>query len=424
MKAKFASLLVVVLLTATAQLSAQRSITVEAINDDISYYLDLKAVATVFGDSRDLEDFERRLNDYDSQISNLDLNSDGEVDYLRVIETSEKNVHLVVIQAVLDRDVYQDVATIVVERDKYRRSYVQVVGDPFLYGYNYIIEPVYYRTPYILSWFWTPRYHRWVSPYYWGYYPHYYHRYRPIEINLYMSHIHSHINHHHNYRYADNYRSERAMRLHNSVSRNDYGQRHPERNFNSRHADVTNRAAFDKYNNNRGSQGATNESGRRSNYDNSNNNNNRPNSGTRNEYGTRTDNGSRNQNNNSGSNSNVRTETGRGNSSGTYNRGSNSGSDNHVNRDNNQNRPTTVTRPENRSTNVSRPESRSTTVNRESNSRPTVSRESGSRTQNNTVVKPSRPSNESRGSERKPDVKPSTESKKNDNASSRSGSRR
>jgi hypothetical protein len=157
MKAKFASLLVVVLLTATAQLSAQRSITVEAINDDISYYLDLKAVATVFGDSRDLEDFERRLNDYDSQISNLDLNSDGEVDYLRVIETSEKNVHLVVIQAVLDRDVYQDVATIVVERDKYRRSYVQVVGDPFLYGYNYIIEPVYYRTPYILSWFWTPR---------------------------------------------------------------------------------------------------------------------------------------------------------------------------------------------------------------------------------------------------------------------------
>ena len=409
MKAKFASLLVVLLLAATTQLSAQRNITVEAINDDISYYLDLKAVATVFGDARNLEDFERRLNDYDSQISNLDLNSDGEVDYLRVIETSERNVHLVVIQAVLDRDVYQDVATIAVDRDRYNRSYVQVIGDPYLYGYNYIIEPVYYHTPFIVSWFWTPRYHRWVSPYYWGYYPNYYHHYRPMEINLYMSHIHSHINYDHRYRYADNYRNQHAERLHNSISRNDYGQKHPDRNFNSRHADVTNRAAFDKRNegNNRGSQNSNNESGRRTSYDNGTTNN-RPNSGSRNEYGTRNNNSSRIQNNSS--NGNVRTETGRGNGTGTYNRGSNT----NVNRDNSQNRPTTVTRPENRPT----------TVNRESNSRPTVNRESGNRNQNSTVVKPSKPSNEGRGSERKPDVKPSTENKKNDNANSRSGSRR
>ena len=114
-------------------------------------------MASIFGDSRTLEDFERRLNDYDAQISNLDLNSDGEIDYLRVIETSENNLHLIVIQAILDRDVFQDVATIVVERDRNRRTYVQVIGDPYMYGYNYIIEPVYLRTPRIFSWFWTPR---------------------------------------------------------------------------------------------------------------------------------------------------------------------------------------------------------------------------------------------------------------------------
>lgn len=93
-------------MAAGVQLQAQNRITVEAYNNDISYYLDLKAVASVFGDSRDLEDFERRINDYDSGISNLDLNGDGYIDYLRVIETSENNVHLVVIQAVLDRDTY------------------------------------------------------------------------------------------------------------------------------------------------------------------------------------------------------------------------------------------------------------------------------------------------------------------------------
>ena len=158
MKTKLASLLMVLFLTTTIQLSAQRRVTVEAINNDISYSLDLKAVASIFGDSRTLEDFERRLNDYDAQISNLDLNSDGEIDYLRVIETSENNLHLVVIQAILDRDVFQDVATIVVERDRNRRTYVQVIGDPYMYGYNYIIEPVYLRTPRIFSWFWTPRY--------------------------------------------------------------------------------------------------------------------------------------------------------------------------------------------------------------------------------------------------------------------------
>lgn len=236
----------VLFLTTTIQLSAQRRVTVEAINNDISYSLDLKAVASIFGDSRTLEDFERRLNDYDAQISNLDLNSDGEIDYLRVIETSENNLHLIVIQAILDRDVFQDVATIVVERDRNRRTYVQVIGDPYMYGYNYIIEPVYLRTPRIFSLFWTPRYKRWYSPYYWGYYPRHYHHRRPIEINLYLTHINHHINHRHNYRYSENIRNEQAYRLRNSVSRNDYGVRYPDREFSKRNANVKNRYEIDR----------------------------------------------------------------------------------------------------------------------------------------------------------------------------------
>ncbi|HET7733941.1 MAG TPA: hypothetical protein VFK73_08900, partial [Paludibacter sp.] len=150
MKTKVASLLVVLLIS-TISCTAQRRITVEAQNSDISNNLDLQAVASTFGESRDLEDFERRLNDYDSQISNLDLNNDGEVDYLRVIENMENNVHVVVIQAVLDRDVFQDVATIVVERRQNRRTVVQIIGDPYLYGNDYIIEPVYVYTPSIYS---------------------------------------------------------------------------------------------------------------------------------------------------------------------------------------------------------------------------------------------------------------------------------
>lgn len=287
MKTRLASLLVALTLAATTQLPAQSRITVQAVNDDISYSLDLKAVASVFGDSRDLEDFERRLNDYDSGISNLDLNGDGEVDYLRVIEANENNVHLVVIQAVLDRDVYQDVATIVVDRDQYNRPYVQVVGDPYIYGTNYIIDPVFYRTPLIVSWFWSPRYYSWNSPYYWGYYPRYYRYRRPIDINIYLSNVGIHINGRNHYRYSDNWRNDRAYRIYGSVARNDYGTRYPDRTFAHRNSsDVRNRAAFD---NSRGySDGRRDD--RRSSYGS------RQSDGGRSSYGVRSDRGSRSDN--------------------------------------------------------------------------------------------------------------------------------
>lgn len=245
MKTKLASLLVVALFT-TFHCVAQEKITVQAQNEDISDNLDLKAVASVFGDSKNLQDFEMRLNDYDSQISNLDLNGDGEVDYLRVIESSENNVHLVVIQAVLGPDVYQDVATIMVEKNRNNRTIVQVIGDPYLYGNNYIVEPVYVYTPSIFAYFYGNRYRSWYSPYYWGYYPRYYRDRRPYAVNFYMNHIYSHINHDYRYYYTDRRRNGYNDRLYRSISRNDYGTRYPDRTFTRRNQNVVNKQAIDQ----------------------------------------------------------------------------------------------------------------------------------------------------------------------------------
>jgi hypothetical protein len=122
---------------------AQDRTTVNASSSEISDNLDLRAVASIFGDSRDLEDFEQRLNDPKNQISNLDLNGDNQVDYLRVIETVEGRTHLIVLQSVLGRDTFQDVATVEVEKDSNNRVQIQVVGDVYMYGQNYIYEPVY-----------------------------------------------------------------------------------------------------------------------------------------------------------------------------------------------------------------------------------------------------------------------------------------
>ena len=65
---------------------AQQTVTVEATTDDISDNLDLKAVGIIFGKAKNLEEFEQMINDWRNPISNLDLNYDGEVDYLRVLE--------------------------------------------------------------------------------------------------------------------------------------------------------------------------------------------------------------------------------------------------------------------------------------------------------------------------------------------------
>ena len=171
------------------QIQAQDRTIINAKNTDISDNLDLRAVASVFGDSRNLQDFERRLNDPKLQISNLDLNNDNQVDYLRVVESSNKYAHVIIIQAVLDRDLYQDIATIDVEKDKNNAVQIQVVGDVYMYGQNYIYEPVYYSTPIIYASFWVSNYQPYYSNWYWNYYPSYYYSWNPYPVFRYRNNI-------------------------------------------------------------------------------------------------------------------------------------------------------------------------------------------------------------------------------------------
>ena len=216
---------------------ADETVTVTATSSDISENLDLKTVATLFGQAKDLEQFEQLLNNPDSAFSNLDLNGDGEVDYLRVIETADNNRHLVVVQAVLAKDIYQDVASIFVEKDEKDQITVQVVGDEYIYGENYIIEPVYIYRPVIYDWFWGPSWVCWHSPYYWGYYPHWWHPYHCIDPFLYWDHCYWHHYHHPICSYRTVHHHHPHYRpMHDRVRRNDFAQRHPDRSFVTRNA--------------------------------------------------------------------------------------------------------------------------------------------------------------------------------------------
>ena len=221
----------------SALLWADETITVTATSSDVSENLNLKTVASLFGQVKDLDEFEQLLNNPDSAYSNLDLNGDGDVDYLRVVETADGNKHLVVIQAVLAKDIYQDVASIYVEKDEAEQVVVQVVGDEYVYGVNYIIEPVYIYRPLIYDWFWGPSWVCWHSPYYWGYYPHWWHTWHCIDPYLYWDRCYWHHYHHPwcSYRTAHHHRPHYRT-MYDRVRRDDLAVRHPERSFGVRNA--------------------------------------------------------------------------------------------------------------------------------------------------------------------------------------------
>ena len=217
---------------------ADETVTVTATSSDISENLDLKTVATLFGQAKDLEQFEQMLNNPDSAFSNLDLNGDGEVDYLRVIETADNNRHLVVVQAVLAKDIYQDVASIFVDKDEETQSVtVQVIGDEYIYGVNYIIEPVYIHRPLIYDWFWGTSWVCWHSPYYWGYFPHWWRPYYCVDPFVYWDHCYWHHYHYPICSYRTGHHLHHHFRpMHHKVGRQDFAMRHPERSFATRNA--------------------------------------------------------------------------------------------------------------------------------------------------------------------------------------------
>ena len=223
-----------ILLTAVG-LSAQQTVTVQAQSYQVSDNLDLEAVAITFGESKNVEDFERRLNDPDNRLSNLDLNNDGYVDFLRVVEVEEKATHLIVIQAVIGQDLYQDVASVIVEGENQTSATVTIVGNQNIYGDNYVIVPRYIVRPVIFDWFWLPTYAVYHSVWYWDYYPNYYHRHVCLGYHSYHRHIHTWHTHHHNHcefhRPTHHEPKPHHVEMYRRVGRNDYATHRPNQGY-------------------------------------------------------------------------------------------------------------------------------------------------------------------------------------------------
>ena len=167
---------------------AQENVTVVAPTSEAAEGLDLRAVGELFKDSENLEAFERALNSSGLGVNNLDLDGDGNVDFIRVVEEVADDAHLVVLQVPLGDDEFQDVATIEVEKAADDVPSMQVRGNEVIYGVHfYVVAPVHIHTWPIITWMYGPYYHPYRSVFYFGHYPRWWRPYRPVTLNVYRT---------------------------------------------------------------------------------------------------------------------------------------------------------------------------------------------------------------------------------------------
>jgi hypothetical protein len=206
----------VLILLATSNLKAQTSQTSASPalpGDNFS----LQGALDLFKQAASPEDFEKLLNSENSKVNNLDLNEDGNTDYIRVVSKRENDVEVFVLQDLISETESQDIAVIELQKNGTDNAVIDIAGDEDIYGQETIIEPDGSSTSFnegasslaggpnmesvnglapdgivVNVWAWpcvrfvfSPTYVVWVSPYTWRAHPVWYRPWRPMAYTVY-----------------------------------------------------------------------------------------------------------------------------------------------------------------------------------------------------------------------------------------------
>jgi hypothetical protein len=172
----------------------------------------LEGALAIFKKSGSLEEFEKLINQEDNNVNNLDLNNDGDIDYVTVSDIKENDTHIIVLSTYLNDKEKQDIATIGIEKTGNENAVLQIEGDKELYAENTIVEPTDSKekigggkggpsVPEIMTnqvivnvWFWpcvrfiyAPAYVVWVSPHHWGFYPRWWKPWHPFRHHIFYT---------------------------------------------------------------------------------------------------------------------------------------------------------------------------------------------------------------------------------------------
>lgn len=101
----------------------------------------LQGTLEMFKKAGSPEDFEKLINTEGNNVNNLDLNEDGDIDYIKVIDNRDKDVHAFVLQVAVSETESQDIAVIELEKTGDETAILQIIGDEDIYGEQTIVEP-------------------------------------------------------------------------------------------------------------------------------------------------------------------------------------------------------------------------------------------------------------------------------------------
>lgn len=193
------TLLIALLLAPAAQAQDAATDSTGLPGDNFS----LQGALALFKQAKDVESFEQALNAEDQRVNNLDLDGDGQVDYIRVEDHQDGDAHAIVMQVAVSQDESQDVAVIELEKSGKDEAKVQIRGAEELYGPDVMVEPYaeddaaapakgpaapalvrvrvwvnVWAWP-CVAWIYGPTYVAWASPWRWGVYPRWWRPWRP-----------------------------------------------------------------------------------------------------------------------------------------------------------------------------------------------------------------------------------------------------
>src|SRR5262249_8041654 len=148
--------------------------------------LDLKAVTALLKTAKSAKELEMELN-RPGGVNNLDLDQDGNVDYIHVTEFGKENARGFSLTVDMGDGNVQEVAVIRTEREVNDPSQANCVmtGNEYIYGPNHHYESSFgLGDALLLSYLYRPH-PVYVSPYHYGYYPPTYTPHHIVEVNRY-----------------------------------------------------------------------------------------------------------------------------------------------------------------------------------------------------------------------------------------------
>lgn len=103
-------------------------------------HFSLHGALEMFKKANTVEEFEKLINEKDNNVNNLDLNEDGDVDYILVNDNQEKDAHALVLQIAISENENQDIAVIEIEKTGNENAILQIIGDEEIFGEEIIVE--------------------------------------------------------------------------------------------------------------------------------------------------------------------------------------------------------------------------------------------------------------------------------------------